>query len=487
MKHIDLFRDFLKDTVDLNTTRVTELEGSTEAIQSFVDGSTWTPEIDSWMAQGSWAHKTIIKPVDQGEFDADMLVFVHPVDGWDAQKYIDELYSVFRGNGTYRDMARRWSHCVTITYANDKKIDIAPVIVNRDGFQKLEVCNRDTNEFELSEPRQYTDWLVRQNSYSGGNSFRKVTRLIKYLRDIKGTFTCPSVLLTTLLGYRISIADQYGTNFSDTPTALKTVFGRLDEWLQMNSAKPAVTNPYLSSENFADAWTDAQYENFRAIIKRYRGWIDEAFDESSRYESIAKWRRVFGDEFAAEVVIEEARSVGKAALVALGESASALALFAKDAATDLVSLVKSYGDRAIPTGFNNLPHLRRPKWQRAPNLSLFVQVRAKLFRSKGFGEVGSAQSMQVLQKGGWLHFTAVTNMGLPFSAHDFEVQWRISNTDEAAAKARQLRGEFYDPHEANGRWEHLEYRGVHLVEAFLISRRTDELAGVSEPFRVVIE
>jgi hypothetical protein len=71
MKHVDLFNDFLKDVVNLNDTRVSELETSTEAIKNAVRASDWEPHISDWMAQGSWAHKTIIKPVDQGEFDAD--------------------------------------------------------------------------------------------------------------------------------------------------------------------------------------------------------------------------------------------------------------------------------------------------------------------------------------------------------------------------------------------------------------------------------
>lgn len=221
MKHVDLFNDFLKDTVNLNDTRIKELETSTEAIKNAVRASAWEPHLHGWMEQGSWAHKTIIKPVDQGEFDADLIVFVQSVVGWDAAKYIDTLYEAFKASNTYKDMVKRWSHCVTITYANDKKVDVAPVVVNRGGFERLEVSNRDSNQFERSEPKQYTDWLVQRNGYSGSNSFRKVTRLIKYLRDIKTRFTCSSVLLTTILGYRISPADQGSAQFADTPTALK--------------------------------------------------------------------------------------------------------------------------------------------------------------------------------------------------------------------------------------------------------------------------
>src|SRR5690606_30349621 len=107
-----------------------------------------------------------------------------------------------------------------------------------------------------------------------------------------------------------SSADQDSDLFADTATALKTIFGRMDDWLQLNPTKPAVTNPYLPNENFADAWTDEQYGNFRERIHNYREWIDDAYDEQDRVESIAKWRRVFGEDFAAGVVVNEGKSAG---------------------------------------------------------------------------------------------------------------------------------------------------------------------------------
>jgi hypothetical protein len=102
--------------------------------------------------------------------------------------------------------------------------------------------------------------------------------------------------------------DEGSAAFSDTPTALKTIFGRMDDFLQLNLTKPAVTNPYLPNENFAHAWTDDQYANFRTRIHTYREWIDDAFDEQSRAESIAKWRRVVGADFASGVVLREGKS-----------------------------------------------------------------------------------------------------------------------------------------------------------------------------------
>jgi hypothetical protein len=169
VKLVAHFDTFLADVVNLNDTRLNQLNDSVESIKTFVRGSSWKPKIRGFAPQGSWAHKTIIKPVSGRPFDADILVYVDPVNGWTAKSYIDELYNVFRESGTYKDKVQRFSHCVTIEYAGERKIDIAPCVKDRQGWTNWEVCNRVTDEFEKSNPLDYTNWLVQRNTWSASN------------------------------------------------------------------------------------------------------------------------------------------------------------------------------------------------------------------------------------------------------------------------------------------------------------------------------
>jgi hypothetical protein len=384
----------------------------------------------------------------------------------------------------YKDKVNRSSHCVTISYANDKKIDVAPCLTNR--TNALEVCNRTADRFEHTEPKQYTEWLVEQNDYSGRNTFRKVTRLVKYMRDIKESFTCSSVLLTTLLGHCISSLDKDGADFADTPTAFKTVFGRLDDLLQKYPQKPLVPNPFLNSEDFGTAWkTEEQYTNFRDKIHTYRGWVDEAYSEQGRSDSIANWRRVFGDEFAKGAVVNEGKSVGSIVVADIRKRLVDASQFGGD----LVEAIKRYGGNILPASFNRQPYMEAPRWRNAPqNQQMSVSVRADLHRSKyGTQSLGPIQSLQPLQPSYWLHFKAVTNTGLPFDPSHYRVHWRVTNTDQAAAAEQCLRGKIENPESDNRRWEELKYRGVHLVEVFVISKRTVQIVGQSDAFRVMIE
>ncbi len=478
MKLVSDFRDFLRDTVNLNQTRIDLLSDRVESIEAFLKDSDWEPQILRFIEQGSWAHDTIIRPVDKGEFDADLLVKVKPVEGWSAAQYVKELGRVFRDSKRYGEMTVVYDYCVTITYADDCKIDIAPLVTDREYQGTLEVCNKRDDEFDESQPIEYTRWVKEKNGYSGNNSFRKATRLIKYIRDIKKRFSCQSVLLTTLIGHRIEWWDKDSTAFADTPSALQTIMGRLDDWLQDRPVKPRVENPSLPSQDFAELWNDTQYANFRNFVHKYRTWIDEAIEAPDRADSIEKWRRVFGDEFAKGENVKKAEaSVTERARVLLRDTAAHV-----DA---LVDTVIDYGIGVLPSIFNKPPHQQAPPWPMAETVSRNVQVFAEHSDSRPKGRAHRISSGEALAPRGGLWFDVRINkfQTVPSSCY---VRWRITNTGASAMAHKCGRGGFEKPTDGDRRWEGLQYRGVHMAEAFIIRRTDDRVVGQSAPFYVVI-
>ena len=269
---------------------------------------------------------------------------------------------------------------------------------------------------------------------------------------------------------------------ADTPTALKTILGRLDDELQKHPNVPSVENPFLATEDFAAAWTEEQYSNFRDKMHMYREWIDDAFNEQDRSESIAKWRRVFGDDFAKGAAIEEGKSVSKALVASVRTTLAEASQFSGD----LVDAIKRFGAHVLPASFDKKPYMEAPKWKSAGQ-NVSITVRADLHRSKQGTKVRAVQPLEPLQPGNYLNFKAYTSTGMPFDPSDYKVMWRVTNTDEAAASHNELRGKFEKPESDNSRWESLKYRGVHLVEAFLIRKRDDKMMGKSPAYRVMIE
>jgi hypothetical protein len=484
MKLVQHFTDFLNDTVNLNETRLTQLDDSAGAIKTFLRQSDWKPKIKEFGEQGSWAHRTIIKPIDKKPFDADLLVLVHPVDGWDAKTYLSELRATFAASKTYEDKVRRFSHCVTIEYAGERKIDIAPCVVNRQGFITLEVCNFDTNLFEQSKPRSYTNWINERDGWAGLSGLRKTTRLLKYLRDIKTTFTCPSFLMSTLLGYRITEVDgDNDTDFTDVPTSLRTIVGRLDDWLQAQNGVPTVVNPVLSSEVLSGVWDETKFSNLRDKIHTYRDWIDDAYAEPDREQSIGKWRRVFGEEFARSTDIEKSAGPSVERDVYLNTAA----LTPNGFNGDLIDLLSKLGRTAIPSWFRSLPHKQRPTWRRAETGRLNVAVSATLHSARNGVWLNTLTGDDdPLQRGRWIQFQVRTANSAPLGP-DYEIQWRITNTDKAAYLAGCLRGGFVKANDGSSHWEQLEYRGVHSAEAFIVRKRDQSLVAESDIFYVPIQ
>ena len=82
MKNSSFFDAFLADVVNLNDTRIDQLDNSFEAIKKFIRGSDYSPKLVSFYKHGSWAHRTIIRPLEGNPFDADVIMFV----------YRDEVY-----------------------------------------------------------------------------------------------------------------------------------------------------------------------------------------------------------------------------------------------------------------------------------------------------------------------------------------------------------------------------------------------------------
>jgi len=296
MRHERYFDDFLSNQVNLNKARLDTLESRVDAVSTLLRNN--LSGYRKCSEQGSYAHKTIIKPVQENdEFDADILVFISS-DGFNPYKfevdYVDEVYKALGDNGNYKDKIKRNTRCVTIDYAGDFHLDVVPCIDYRGTHY---ICNRKEGKYEQTDGDGYKNWLIGKNKIVERNNFRKTIRLLKFLRDHKDNFSVKSILLTTMLGDRVNHVEIGPNYFSDLPTTLKTLTNRLNIFLQRSSIMPIISNPVMPIENFNRHWDQRKYSNFRDKFNVYTNKINEAFNEKSHDESVKKWRALFGDEF----------------------------------------------------------------------------------------------------------------------------------------------------------------------------------------------
>jgi len=437
MKLTTYFDAFLRDTVNLNQTRLDQLSDRVEAIVGALQAdSVLGGRIEDHLRQGSWAHRTIIKPLPNKEFDADILLHLTEVSIWsaDPQEYIKQLRAAFARSSTYSSMiGETKTRCVRIVYANDCHVDVVPYLLLRDGREVI--VNSRTNQFEDTNPQGFTEWMKERDDLAHGN-LRKVIRLMKYLRDYKGTFAVPSVILTTLLGERIQDWDVE-SRYADVPTTLLNLLGDLDSWLAWHLTMPTITDPSSPGTDFNHRWSQPQFETFKNEISDYHGWITEAYDQPDRDKSVAAWQRVFGEDFRQP--------------------------------TSSAAVESSLAKASEPSVLSRLPRAPREQYVEEMGYPYAGQFVAEITATvtPGSGARRTLRSIGVVDKGRQLAFRATTDTPLPF-----DIYWKVRNTGAEAERAGDLRGEIVPGNTSTlSHNESTKYSGPHFIECYIVKNR----------------
>lgn len=434
------FHGFLESTVNLKQWKLDKLQDHVEAITAAFQADTEVGHLyKEHLPQGSWAHGTIIEPVgDFDEFDADVLLHLEPVPAWtdNPKFYLEAVAGAFNRHSTYKERSTRKKRCVRIQYAGDCHVDVVPAVTLDDGTQAI-ICHPE-NSFEPTDPVGFAAWMRERDTITNGE-LRRVIRLLKWLRDYKNTFTCPSVILTVMLGNRVRVWDT-GAGYADLPTALVTLLEDLDAWLQSHQTMPLLDDPTCPGLNFNHRWNDPQYATFRHKIHDYAAWAREAYDLQADDEEAAlrAWRKLFGDEFAADVVLEakSAYQVRKATQVA------------ESARIGKALVAAAPEEEWIDQRFTVV----EPRYDATITTKILGTYPRTLRRG------------QPVRAGHDLRFRVATTAPAPY-----EVLWKVRNTGDAAEAAGDLRGKIFADHETGAQHrEGTKYRGNHYIEVYIV-------------------
>jgi hypothetical protein len=430
MRIIDALHAFLENEVNLSQARLDTLDDRVAAIVTELKkDSVIGPMYKEHIPQGSWAHRTIIRPVGLfDEFDADFLLLLEENPDWsrNPKLYLRELRAAFKRSSRYKDMVRKKNRCVRIGYANDCHVDVVAHLVLADGRQVI--VNYAENAFEDTNPQGFTDWMTERDELANGN-LRRVIRLLKYVRDCKNTFSCPSVILTTLLGEHIQPADA-DTRYRDVPTALVSMLEDLDSWLSMHPVMPAIVDPSCPGTSFNHRWDDQQYTTFREKIGLYAEWARDAYEETDDARAIRLWQKLLGPEFTLPST-SPLRKSATPAVSNVAEPAAPGEEFIEDMGFDLEG------------GYT-------------------ARIDATVGKKAGFRS-GPLRSMRVVGRGRDLSFRVSTDVPGPY-----DVYWKVRNRGDEAAAARDLRGKLLKDAGSRSHAESTQYAGNHYVEVYIV-------------------
>lgn len=299
MKLTHYFDAFMKNTVNLDDYKLRSLKTSVDALYGALQADTELgPIVEDMDPQGSWAQKTIIKQVEGKEFDADFMIVLTEQEGWTPKQYINAVFNALRRNGNYKDKVKKKNRCVRVTYANDYHVDIVPFLCLSTGRQVI--CNAETDEWEDTDPDEFTAWMKRRDDTAKGN-LRRTIRLMKYLRDHRLNFRLTrSVILTVLLGERVDAGKKITdpNYYGEIPNTFVHIVEDLNDWLQARPTLPPLPDPSGANNDFGHRWTQDSYDNLRAKVKTLAADARAALDDDEGHEeSAALWQNIFGPEF----------------------------------------------------------------------------------------------------------------------------------------------------------------------------------------------
>ena len=290
MEQIESFERFLAEEVLLGAAARRRLNRTTNAVTEFL-----SRKLNGYQyheRQGSYAHGTIIRPGSNGEYDADVLVFMEYVRGKPARDYVSELHDCLRQNSDMADKLDQRTRCVSVKFSGGFRLDLVPCIQRARGRV---ICDSENDQFEDTDGAGYREWFNQKANITNGH-LKGAVSLLKYLRDHKGNFEVPSVLLTTLAGHSVH-TNERGKRFRNSPETLRTVSNRINSFFQAVPRRPKVRNPSLRSERFIRHWDQRDYRNLRDKFSVYNAHIIDAYEEPDSEESLRKWRSLFGDKF----------------------------------------------------------------------------------------------------------------------------------------------------------------------------------------------
>lgn len=296
MKHEKEFHDFLIKEVNINQKRIDTLNHRVQEVSEFL--SQELPGYQKVERQGSYALKTIIKPRNNGEYDADILVYMKADKSKRARGYLNEVYNCIEQLKNNNSEIRIKTRCVMVNYPGEFHLDIVPCIIQPNG--QYRICNGDENKFEPTDGSAYRNWFNDKTVITSGN-LKLVVRLLKHLRNHKNNLDVPSILLTTFAGNNVhdnETSDKAKAKFNSLPDTLLIVSRRINAFLQSTSSMPRMRNPALKSERFTNRrWDQDKYRSFKNQFRVYYEKIKDAYHEPNEQESLRKWRDLFGPNF----------------------------------------------------------------------------------------------------------------------------------------------------------------------------------------------
>lgn len=260
MKNSAFIEEYIKGAISLNRTRFELLKDRLKTINAFlINKSNEGVTLGNFIPQGSFARKTIIKPSNGNEFDADVLIPMNTRFGWTPRDYIQHIYDSLSSSDNYKDKIIIQKRCVTLTYADDFHIDILPYVTKENG--KKYIANKEKDQWELHDPSYYNRTFNALNKRHSGKLVTTI-KFIKFVREVKDV-NIPSFILSSIILNALNKDDS--TKHQNIADYINWIFYKVSVWIENQNSNIYIDD--YEGNNLIDRWG---VENFFEFAKEWK-------------------------------------------------------------------------------------------------------------------------------------------------------------------------------------------------------------------------
>jgi len=281
----DLFQKFLSE-ISLKPDQRKNLQTGRDAIKKrienyFSEEKGFTkPE---FCLQGSYALKTMVRPLDQEDYDLDDGVYLQHTDD-DISKPTPAAVSswIVEAVKDHTKKTQNKKNCVRVVYAENYHIDL-PIYRAIKG--EIHLGTLDGNQWVPSDAKAFNKWF-----YERLDKTEQMRSCIKYLKAGKDIWSCDlkGIHITVLVAQNhVPVKDR------DDESLVKTLEGMLDD-LNKNRR---IDNPIDPKENLLHDWSDPRITVAIKALTRACEHATKAIQLADKLLAAEQWQFVLGTRF----------------------------------------------------------------------------------------------------------------------------------------------------------------------------------------------
>lgn len=294
----NLFSTF-NDAISLSKIKSDNLKRGRDSLRSeikkwFSDNSKKQPTF-CW--QGSFAMKTTVNPINDGEYDLDDGIYLsgysdQKISDWPATGTVHSwIKSAVEGH-TQQDPIDK-DTCVRVVYASGYHIDY-PIYIMKDDTAYLA---HKTKGWTISDPKAFKDWFI-QNVNEDGEQLRSIVKYLKAWKDYKD-ISLKGIEITILATKNFSVYE--GRDEKSLRDTVKNILSSLE-------SNFACVKPVEPGEDLFDSISDTKKGNITNGLKNLKAKLDLAIDEDDPVVASDYMIKVFGERFPQGKSIEKSEA-----------------------------------------------------------------------------------------------------------------------------------------------------------------------------------